>query len=461
VPQQTALHEELTARTELGLAASLRGLAPEAVDTVVDRALSTVNLTGVADRPIATLSGGERRRVCVAVELLGDPDVLLPDEPTSGLDPVNEYVIMRQLRALATADRAMVVVTHSIAHVDLFDTMLVLGHGGVPLACGPPREILAGSGAASYAELLASGTPQPAAAAPGRVPPAPTVSRPQGTFAVLHRRELLRLRANLRGTVLLLLMAPVFGLFLRALITAHGMAPDVIAPNVYARRVILTLVLSAVWMGSLNAVRSVVKDRAVIRRERLVGVRPVQVVAAKVAVLAELTAVQVIVLTLVAVAGVSTVGRGAALPWPWLELTVDAWAAAFAGGCMALAISAAATGTDRALAVLALVLVPQIVLSGGVMALRDAPVLQPLATLSAARWGLSAAAATTDLRDLETQTAIPVPLSAAMIATARHQDSDSGWDHRPGAWLGDLGALAALSVLSLAVGVAIMSRPPR
>jgi hypothetical protein len=54
-----------------------------------------------------------------------------------------------------------------------------------------------------------------------------------------------------------------------------------------------------------------------------------------------------------------------------------------------------------------------------------------------------------------------VPLSAAMIATARHQDSDSGWDHRPGAWLGDLGALAALSVLSLAVGVAIMSRPPR
>jgi hypothetical protein len=101
------------------------------------------------------------------------------------------------------------------------------------------------------------------------------------------------------------------------------------------------------------------------------------------------------------------------------------------------------------------------VLSGGVMALRDAPVLQPLATLSAARWGLSAAAATTDLRGLETETAIPVPLSAAMIVTARHQDSDSGWDHRPGAWLGDLGALAALSVLSLAVGVVIMSRRPR
>jgi ABC-type multidrug transport system ATPase subunit len=460
VPQAAALHEELTARAELRLAAGLRGLDADATGTAVARALDTVQLTAVADRPIGTLSGGERRRVSVAVELLGDPDVLLLDEPTSGLDPVNEYVVLRQLRAIADAGRAVVLATHSIAHLAACDRLLVLAEGGVVVASGRPDELLAAAGASSFVQLFPAvpGTPPggppvaallpPATRAPGRRPP----------LGVLVHREALRLRAAWRSTALLLVMAPVFGAFVRSLVTVQGMDNGILQLNLGARRIVLTLVLSAVWMGSVDAVREIVKDRAVIRRERPVGVRPAQVVAAKVAVLAPLTAVQALLLTAVALAGVPTVDAGAALPWVLLEVAVDVWACAFAGACVALLISAAARGTDRALGALALVLVPQIVLSGGVMTLGDAPALEALAAVAPARWGLSAVASSIDLRGLETTTEVPVPLSSDAVAVVRHEDADGGWDHVAGAWLGDVGALGGLGVLALAGTVVLVRR---
>jgi hypothetical protein len=181
---------------------------------------------------------------------------------------------------------------------------------------------------------------------------------------------------------------------------------------------------------------------------------------AKLTRIAVVTLVQCAVLVAVALAGSPTGGSGVIFQSELVELGVDLWVAAFAAGCVGLAISAFARGTDHALVLLPLVLVPQLILSGGVIALRDTPALRPLSYVSTARWALSAVASSANLRGLETETKVPVPLSAPDLAVAKHEDADGGWDPTPAAWTGDLTALIGIGATSMLLAGAAMRRRP-
>jgi len=104
VPQQDVLHQTLTVRQALGYAAELRfpeDVAASERSERVEKVLGELGLTEAGDRPINVLSGGQRRRVAVAVELLDEPSLLFLDEPTSGLDPGYERSLMDQMRSIA------------------------------------------------------------------------------------------------------------------------------------------------------------------------------------------------------------------------------------------------------------------------------------------------------------------------------------------------------------------------
>ncbi|MDX6225341.1 MAG: transport system ATP-binding/permease protein, partial [Frankiales bacterium] len=145
VPQDDVLHPQLRVRRALEYAARLR--FPPDVDRParekrVEEVLEELSLTERADLPISKLSGGQRKRVSVALELLTKPSLLFLDEPTSGLDPGNEEQVMRLLRDLADGDRTVVVVTHSLQSLDLCDRVLFLAPGGVTAFFGEPRGVL-------------------------------------------------------------------------------------------------------------------------------------------------------------------------------------------------------------------------------------------------------------------------------------------------------------------------------
>lgn len=95
-----------------------------------------------ADQPIHSLSGGQRKRVSVALELLTKPSLLFLDEPTSGLDPGMDRSVMHMLRSLADDGRTVIVVTHSVLSLDVCDRLLVLAPGGRIAYFGPPEETL-------------------------------------------------------------------------------------------------------------------------------------------------------------------------------------------------------------------------------------------------------------------------------------------------------------------------------
>ena len=142
VPQEDFLHPQLGLRRTLEYAAKLRlpstlGAAERA--RRVDAALAELDLTAQADLPVSSLSGGQRKRANVAVELLSQPDVLILDEPTSGLDPGREKSVLAMLRTLADNGRTVLTVTHSPKALAACDRVLFLAPGGRVAFFGPPE----------------------------------------------------------------------------------------------------------------------------------------------------------------------------------------------------------------------------------------------------------------------------------------------------------------------------------
>ncbi len=144
VPQDDIIHTDLKLRPALEYAARLRfaaGTPEQAVREAVDRVLRDLELEQRANVRIRRLSGGQRKRASMGIELLAAPPVLLLDEPTSGLDPDLERTTMQLLRRLADGGRAVITTTHATASLGLADFLVVVVQGHLAWL-GPPREAL-------------------------------------------------------------------------------------------------------------------------------------------------------------------------------------------------------------------------------------------------------------------------------------------------------------------------------
>jgi len=141
VPQFSIAHEELTVRECVAYAMRLRvrGMHSDALAEGVDRILDEVNMIEFADRLVSVLSGGQKRRLALAMELTSKPLMMLCDEVTSGLDPQSEDEIVKMLHSLSRLDgRIVLSVTHSLRHLSLYDSVMVL-YQGVVVYHGPPE----------------------------------------------------------------------------------------------------------------------------------------------------------------------------------------------------------------------------------------------------------------------------------------------------------------------------------
>lgn len=143
VPQDDIIHRELSVRRTLRYAARLRlpaGSGPAAVDAAVSRVLGLLGLADRAEIAVGSLSGGERKRVSIGVELLVAPRLFFLDEPTSGLDPATGAGLMRLLRRLADEGTTVVLTTHAAADLDMCDEVVFLARSGCLAFAGPPQQ---------------------------------------------------------------------------------------------------------------------------------------------------------------------------------------------------------------------------------------------------------------------------------------------------------------------------------
>ncbi|MFJ1606321.1 FHA domain-containing protein [Streptomyces sp. NPDC088253] len=457
VPQDDILHAQLTVRRALAYAAELRfpqDTAKAERQARVDEVIQELGLEQRAGQPIHSLSGGQRKRVSVALELLTKPSLLFLDEPTSGLDPGMDRSVMHMLRGLADDGRTVIVVTHSVLSLDVCDRLLVLAPGGKVAYFGPPEEALAYFGYEQWPEAfeaferdqdrdwageyrssplqgryIDSSSPQPhlprarTAAVVGPPPKAQSWGAQLGT---LVRRYAAVLGADRTFLAVMIALPCIMGVMARAV--AGGRLTLETSMNA-----LLTLCIGGVLVGAANAVREVVKERVIYQRERAVGLSRSAYLMSKIVVLGAITVLQAVVLTLVALFGVdlnAPRGKGVLMP-PLLEITLAVALLAFSAMMLGLLVSAVVTKEEVTMPLLVLIAVVQVVFSGALLKLHGVPGMEQLAWLVPARWALGAMSGTIALGRI-----VPGTLT-----------SDPLFRHEPSVWLVNMGMLVALSIV--------------
>lgn len=159
VPQDDIVHRDLTVERALYYAARLRlpsDFSNEQVKWRIDEVLEDVEMTERRSLLVSKLSGGQRKRVSIALELLANPSVFFLDEPTSGLDPGLDRKMMALLRRLADRGRTIILVTHATNNINACDYVCFLAQGGRLAYFGPPNEAKAYFAKTDFAEIYST-----------------------------------------------------------------------------------------------------------------------------------------------------------------------------------------------------------------------------------------------------------------------------------------------------------------
>lgn len=155
VPQFSIAYDQLSVDENVESAAKLRCRfdSVDDLDDSIDNALEVTGMEGIADRDVKILSGGQKRRLALAMELVSNPRLLICDEVTSGLDPRSEHDIVDLLHEISRSEgRIVISVTHSLSHLDMYDSILVM-HQGCVAYHGSPRTMLHYFGVSSLEEI--------------------------------------------------------------------------------------------------------------------------------------------------------------------------------------------------------------------------------------------------------------------------------------------------------------------
>jgi ABC-type multidrug transport system ATPase subunit len=415
VPQDDILHLPLTVRDALMFGAELRfpaGTPPEELGRRVDEVLAELELTHRADVPVEKVSGGQRKRTSVALELLTRPDLLFLDEPTSGLDPGFERTVMELLRSLATGDRAVVVVTHSLQSLELCDRVLFLAPGGTIAYFGKPADALAFFRRDDFIDVFRdleslpasewrarrgepAVAPPPAPVAVPHVPPrAVAPAQPwKEQVRILARRQVAILRADRQNLAFLVGSVIVPAVLILLLMDADLLKLGQDQP-VAARNILGAVVVAAVAIGAANAIREIVKELAIYQRERAIGLQRSAYLASKVLVVGALTCAQVAALVVITTLRSGGPGHANLLLIPHLELMVDVMLTGLAAASLGLLLSTLVSSSEKAMALIPVVFVVQWLFSGAALDLQAKPVLREVAMTASANWGTAAAAST-------------------------------------------------------------------
>lgn len=478
VPQDDILHKELRVRTALRYAARLRfpgDVAEAERNARVEEVLAELKLDIHADKKVTSLSGGQRKRVSVALELLTKPSLIFLDEPTSGLDPGMDRDVMQLLRGLADDGRTCLVVTHSVAELGLCDRLLVMAPGGGVAYFGPPEEALNFFGYGTWADVFSAfenyrdydwmgrwqgsqhyqmyaadlDSVAPQQLAQQQAPPART-QKPQSwgsQFWTLVRRYVSVIASD-RGFLALTVILPVVLGGVSTLIPSDfglGYGPERKAlTNRDASTIMLILAVGMCFSGAANSVRELIKERVIYERERATGLSRSAYLMSKVIVLGIVTAVQGLIIAAIGFGPRELPEEGVvAENLPALEMTLAVITLGFTSMMFGLIISSLVKTAEKTMPLLVMFAIVQVVFTGVLFQLFDTPGVAQFAWLMPSRWAVAAMGSTADMNTL-------LPWEKG--------NPDPLWEHTAGTYALDMGVLLGLGVVLVFVVARLLRR---
>lgn len=409
VPQDDIVHRNLTVAQSLRFAAKLK--LPDASNAEIKQRIQEVcenlkisdkDVAGIQKRRVSDLSGGQRKRVSIAVELLTKPRILFLDEPTSPLDPqtIDEFLdCLKNLTQPRNGEpgTTVVLVTHKPGDLEDMDKVIFMAAGGYLAYYGPVNEFSEYFNVKKvnevYQQLSSSksgpkfrdrwqATPEGRAAT--GTPPRPSKERAAKgkresgiRQAWWLTRRYLNIKTNDRiNTFLLFAQAPVIA----------GLTVAIF--NSLTQGVFFMMAISAIWFGTNNAAREVVGEWAIYVRERMFNLKILPYLASKLLVLTLLSCIQAVVFVFIIWIGFSHPDTNEPLlQYPGLSI-LGMLSICFVSSLIGLLISVAVNNTEKVMTLVPLVVIPQILLSGMLAPIQEGNLIDWASRVTISRWSM-------------------------------------------------------------------------
>ncbi|KKI98204.1 ATP-binding cassette domain-containing protein [Prochlorothrix hollandica] len=477
VPQDDIVHYQLRVDEVLHSACKLR-LPPDTdFNQVITQTLKQVQLSHVRNTFIKDLSGGQRKRVSIAVELLADPKLFFLDEPTSGLDPGLDKQMMILLRELADQGRTVVLVTHATANITSCDRIAFMGRGGYLCYYGPPlgamdffempsndlqyfsdvyikldqEQVINGQRRGVPAivqdwcqrfktspqhrqyigQTLSGGNQDPDPTPPSRPP---TRLSPLRQWLYLSQRYGILVNRDRFSLILSLLTAPLTLIILKLALGDETpfKVIDPLEPSQgpLALRVLFIFTCLSIWIGLSSSVQAIIKEVTIYNRERLVNLGILPYLASKLGIHGGIALVQTLLITVTALITFDP-PEPELIPW-WLGLATTTFLTLMANISLGLMISSWVKNEDQGNSILPPIMLFQIILSGVLFQLNGLGDLLSFMTMS--RWSNNAYAAIVNINAMVPP---PVTLPDGSVVPAVFEPSslyDPTWENLGLCW---------------------------
>ncbi len=403
VPQEDIIHPELTVYEALYYSLKLRAkekLSMDEVNQKIDTILEELGLSISGEDDIRRVkigspddkgtSGGQRKRINIAMELLADPEIIFLDEPTSGLSSVDATVVMDKLKELADKGKTIILTIHqpSLINYKKMDDMIVLTRGELAyfgpnypdsikffnnntdsqeILSDPDRALLGlhsgeGNNINWSDEYLSSEIHEKFVKERSSSTSNDSMSSHQDSTSLWTQLTTLTARylkikiKDRVNTAILLIQAPVIAVLLVFLFSGSGLDFHKEHPNI----LLFILVISSMWFGIINSVKEIVSEKAIYERERLIGLKLIPYILSKFLVLSILSLIQVITLLLIVKAFIP-------IELQLLDLLVLIFVTALSGVAIGLLTSVVAKSVSQALSLVPIILLPMIIFGGGMI----------------------------------------------------------------------------------------------
>lgn len=415
VPQQDIIYENITLKKMLYYTAKLKmpeDTTKEEIDERIRDVLAMVELTDHQDTYIRRLSGGQKKRASIAVELLANPGLFFLDEPTSGLDPGTEQHLMHTLSRLSKEqEKTIIMVTHTTNNLHLCDKVIIMGYGGRLCYCGKPEGIkdffntddivqvydMITADTASWENRFKSSGINKLGQSTGKntgkeIKPKKVSNINQ--LSVLVRRYLTLIKNDIERLMMIFIQPVLIGL-LMALVAEKG-----IYEKMFETRSILFALMSAgIWMGLFNTIQEIYKERVILKREYMANLKLPLYMLSKYIVQAMIAVIQsaILVIVFVLVKGAPECD-GVVFGNAAFEMIFTIFITIYVSAGFGLLISAISKNGDRAMSIAPFILIIQLLFSGILFSLNG--VTEKVSYFTFSRWSMEALGSTNDLNGL-------------------------------------------------------------
>lgn len=459
VPQSDIVYDNLTLHDMLMYTAKLRlpkDTLPAERENAINRAIEMVELPEKRNSLIKSLSGGQRKRASIAVELLSDPNLLFLDEPASGLDPGTERNLMQSLRTMTDGGKTVILVTHSTLQLQMCDKIVFMGKGGNLCFYGSYDEALRFFGVSDIVDVYNMITDnaehwkaeyEQTKASSSKVREVTPVSSKTKKnrlkqLGVLSARYIKLVINDKQRLLLLLMQAPLLAVLIS--FVADGKQFE---QYEMSKSLLFALSCSAFWVGVLNAIQEICKERTVMKREYMTGLSLSSYISSKIFVLGALCLVQSLLITGVFSLMVGLPEKGI-IAAPFVEILTTTFLTAVASTAMGLFVSSLFTNADRAMTVAPILLMPQILFSGLIFKLSGAT--ETISWLAVCRWSMEGYGTTANLNEL--------PLRLQQEGVQIPHEAESFFEFTSSHLLSSWGILVVYTVVFLVLARIVLSK---